>query len=261
MKRNSITAHAVGERRSEIAEWEQSNSDVKWLTLCVIRREVLMRTITKWIKPGAVFLEAGCGVGRRLFVCALNPNIKHAVGLDFSKELIKTTRKFKAKYGFHNISLIVADTMHLPFQTGKFDIISSLGVIEHFPNPQLAIREMSETLKTGGYLFLETPNKNSYATTSMWTKTAIEKFGRQDLYSPEQLAQLTEKHKLRTIMVTGDDFGGSIAQLMNDRLGKHLPKPFIQPVFQSVKVLCNLLNPVMKHRGFLSVVIAKRTAD
>ncbi|MEK6793382.1 MAG: class I SAM-dependent methyltransferase [Spirochaetota bacterium] len=52
---------------------------------------------------------------------------------------------------------IVADVSRMPVQSGSFDAVLSMQVLEHVPDPERAMKEMCRVLKKGGYLFLCVP--------------------------------------------------------------------------------------------------------
>lgn len=52
---------------------------------------------------------------------------------------------------------VFADAAQLPFKDEQFDAIVCLEVIEHVPNPQQVLNEISRTLKKGGQVWLSMP--------------------------------------------------------------------------------------------------------
>lgn len=87
------------------------------------------------------FLEIGCGEG--FLLASLSAGEKFAV--DLSPEAIKRARtKTHA-----NFSLALAE--RLPFPAESFDLIVSVGVMEHFLDINQAIREIRRLLKPGGH--------------------------------------------------------------------------------------------------------------
>lgn len=50
------------------------------------------------------------------------------------------------------------DIQAIAHENESFDTVISCETIEHVPNPQQAVRELSRILKPGGRLFLTTPN-------------------------------------------------------------------------------------------------------
>lgn len=83
------------------------------------------------------------------------------------------------KHNFDSIAAEIDDTLHIfpdvtyrkvnmsvefPFEIESFDYIISIEGIEHIENQFLFLRECSRILKTGGKLFLTTPNASSLKT-------------------------------------------------------------------------------------------------
>ena len=50
---------------------------------------------------------------------------------------------------------VVASVLGIPFPDDHFDVILSQAVLEHVPDPQLAVNEMARVLKPGGRLYIE----------------------------------------------------------------------------------------------------------
>lgn len=63
-------------------------------------------------------------------------------------------------YGYHT-ETIVADAEHMPYDSGFFDIVYSLGVLHHTPNFEKAISEVYRVLKPEGECWIAVYNKNS----------------------------------------------------------------------------------------------------
>lgn len=51
---------------------------------------------------------------------------------------------------------------NLQFQSGMFDVVTCIEVIEHVENPRKIVREMFRILKPGGTLVVSTPNNQSW---------------------------------------------------------------------------------------------------
>ena len=75
-------------------------------------------------------LDVGCGEG---WIEALNPEV---VGLDFSAVALERARENGA------VHLVQGSAMDLPFEDGSFDLVVSLGCLEHFSDPVRALSEM-----------------------------------------------------------------------------------------------------------------------
>ncbi|MEO5925981.1 MAG: class I SAM-dependent methyltransferase [Bryobacteraceae bacterium] len=83
-------------------------------------------------------LEVGAGSG------LLQDQVADYTGLDISA----TARRF-----FHK-PFVEASATEMPFPDGTFDGLWSIWVLEHIPNPELALNEMRRVTKPGGYMFL-----------------------------------------------------------------------------------------------------------
>lgn len=96
-------------------------------------------------------LDAGCGNG--WFSRKALERGAVVVSLDISYEML---RHGKSAYQGRFVN---ASALELPFADGQFDIVLSSEMIEHTPDPILAISELSRVLKPGGTLALTTPNR------------------------------------------------------------------------------------------------------
>ena len=112
---------------------------------------------SKYLPPKGTMLEAGCGIG---IVCSYLSKKTNAqiVGLDNSSGALEVIAKGAEK----NCWFIKGDVNRLPVKDYSFDLVVSLGVIEHLDNPKIAVRDMEQVLKKEGILFLSTPNAHCY---------------------------------------------------------------------------------------------------
>lgn len=100
------------------------------------------------IKPGDRVLELGSGLG------LLGKAIKDDVGVDlryFGVDLVFDSAHRSRE---NSIAPIQADAAKLPFNKEAFDEIISTDVLEHIPDPQLAVKEIYRVLKPGGKAFI-----------------------------------------------------------------------------------------------------------
>jgi 2-polyprenyl-3-methyl-5-hydroxy-6-metoxy-1,4-benzoquinol methylase len=83
------------------------------------------------------------------------------------------------------------DLMTNGLQSGKFDLLTGLAVIEHFSDPLAALIEMNRLLRPKGYLFLQTPNLHGLV-----LRRGIERYFKlvhTYYFSPRTLSSLLEK--------------------------------------------------------------------
>jgi ubiquinone/menaquinone biosynthesis C-methylase UbiE len=91
-------------------------------------------------EPG-LLLEVGCGEG--ILLAATDANEKYA--LDVSTKALERTQARSPKA---HLSIALAE--HLPFPDGTFDVVGSVGVMEHFLDDRAASAEIARVLKPGG---------------------------------------------------------------------------------------------------------------
>ena len=101
-------------------------------------------------------LEIGGAPGRYLMYFVKNFKY-HAHSLDYSKIGNEQTEKYFATAGIP-IKVYERDLFLDNTDLPKFDVVFSLGLIEHFENPELVVSKHVELLKPGGILLLGAPN-------------------------------------------------------------------------------------------------------
>ena len=103
-------------------------------------------------KPGT-YLEAGCGTGHVVSGSAITMPHLSFYAIDFSDTSLEIAKQV-AKANKVNIQFQRCNLMEpLPFDF-KFDYISCLGVLHHLENPSQGLRNLSNQLKVGGYIFI-----------------------------------------------------------------------------------------------------------
>lgn len=98
----------------------------------------LERFVSDFRLENAKCLEVGCGRG------AFQDLVRDYTGVDVAESVRPYLRK----------SFVSASATDLPFEDGAFDAIWSITVLEHVPNPELALLEVRRVLRDGGLLYL-----------------------------------------------------------------------------------------------------------
>lgn len=107
------------------------------------------------LRAGAQILDLGCGRGhmtrrmaRRFTEQGLDPAV-HVVACDISEDAFQA----------HEARFVRLDARQpLPFEPRSLDLIVSVEVIEHLPNPYGFLQQCRDLLRPGGTLLLTTPN-------------------------------------------------------------------------------------------------------
>ena len=105
--------------------------------------------ITSWKNKSV--LDVGCGTGN---FCSMisKKGTKRVVGIDYASEAIKIAKKeHKSKnLEFRNIQISQIDE--------KFDVIVSIGTLEHMDNPYEILKVMKKKLNANGKIIITNPN-------------------------------------------------------------------------------------------------------
>ena len=187
----------------------------------VQRRQELFCRMFLAVPPKGGALEIGCGYG------ALTQDFQKYFDflsvLDISMEL---SERVSAKFGIPGWT---ADALKLPFDNGSIENIVSSECIEHTGNPKSAVAEMCRVLKSGGRIYLSTPNKLWSPVIRLGTILKIRKFRDREIFvSIRQLKSVMEQNGVQLLHVNSCHlipwqlpFAKSIIR-MTDRFGSRL---------------------------------------
>jgi SAM-dependent methyltransferase len=100
--------------------------------------------------PGSRVLEAACGVGAQTVILARNSPGATFVSVDISPESLALAERRVRAEGYTNVTFRQGDICHLPFGKESFDHAFVCFLLEHLPDPVLALRNLSAVLRPGG---------------------------------------------------------------------------------------------------------------
>lgn len=151
-------------------------------------------------------LEQLPNTGARFTLCDIDPR-----AIETAKEL-HGSRVAKA--------VTIEPNEPLPLPNGAFDLVVSMDVIEHVPDPRPWTKEVVRVIKPGGRLFLTTPNYG-FSTLGILERTALEAvarvqgFSRKDLhpskFNRKRLANELHACGLEDVKVDSIAFGWVLA--------------------------------------------------
>jgi SAM-dependent methyltransferase len=135
---------------------ENSNSPL-YYSLYLPYTIPLVKLLYKYLIKPEIKLIGDLGCGNSIWLRFLSKNFSHKkfIGIDFKKSTLSSGIN---KNTNQNMNLILGDISHLPFKSKKFDFLFSLGVIEHFPEHILVLKDWIKSLRIGGYLLITVPN-------------------------------------------------------------------------------------------------------
>ncbi|MBK8574132.1 MAG: class I SAM-dependent methyltransferase [Elusimicrobia bacterium] len=115
---------------------------------------LLLKKLSSLVPPPGQLLEMGCSGGD--FLVAAKEAGYQVCGVE------------PAKLGDHrtdreNIHILNESVEQVSLPLGKFDLAVAIQVIEHMHDPKILCEKMAQSLKTGGVIYIETPNFGALA--------------------------------------------------------------------------------------------------
>lgn len=105
------------------------------------------------LQPDDDLLEVGCGSARLIEDHATQ--VRFVAGLDASRIQVDMGRKRLAgRIAAGTAEVVLGDAMNLPWDDGRFSVVSSLNCLKFVPDPPKALREMHRVLRPDGRLIL-----------------------------------------------------------------------------------------------------------
>lgn len=136
-------------------------------------------------------LDVGCGPGT--FIGALPEGDHDSIGTDIAASQIEYANR---THGGPGKSFILVDGPELPFEDCRFDVVTSIELVEHMEAEHglRHVREIFRVLKPGGRILLSTPN---YGSAWPALERLINRFGKVD-YTEQHITHYdrSKLHKL-----------------------------------------------------------------
>jgi SAM-dependent methyltransferase len=102
-------------------------------------------------KPGAALLDVACGQGK--FLEFAHAHGLRVTGVDVSDVAVEAAQK---RVPEAEVVLSAGET--LPFPDTSFDVVTCIGSLEHFPDPNAGAAEMARVLRPEGTAVIFVPN-------------------------------------------------------------------------------------------------------
>ncbi|MFQ5822617.1 MAG: class I SAM-dependent methyltransferase [bacterium] len=101
-------------------------------------------------------LDLGCGDGGTTL--ALVERGGKVTAIDFNPKKVQMLKQ-KALTINSNLVVLQGDAQQLYLKNNSFDWVVLQDILEHLPNPELAVKEVTRVLKQDGSVYLSTPNR------------------------------------------------------------------------------------------------------
>ena len=129
-----------------------------------------------------------------------------AYGVDISEPIVIQARAAFDAGPRHRLQGAVGDVRELPFRDASFDLIYSMGTIEHFDETEQAVAEMARVLKPGGRAIVGVPNRHDPflrpLLSTVLQAVGLYGYGYEKSYSRRALRQMLEKAGLDVVAET-----------------------------------------------------------
>jgi ubiquinone/menaquinone biosynthesis C-methylase UbiE len=93
-------------------------------------------------------LDIATGAGHT--AAAFAPHVAHVIASDITEEMLGEARKLAAARGLANMEAASADAEALPFEDGRFHLVTCRIAAHHFPDVPRFLREVRRVLVSGG---------------------------------------------------------------------------------------------------------------
>ena len=117
-----------------------------------------LKNISRDLTGNANILDAGCGLGQYSWrMCRMNKGWK-ITGVDIDDEQVEDCRNFFQKAGLGERTVFRTADLSEYRESGAYDLILSVDVMEHIREDEKVFLNFSESLKPGGHLVVSTPS-------------------------------------------------------------------------------------------------------
>lgn len=168
------------------------------------------------INKNALLLDVGCGEGVLMIDAA--KKFRRAVGLEMAKSKIE---KAAESLKFKNVDFVIGDAEKLPFKSNVFGAAICAEVLEHLPNPEKALEEISRVTK--GQVVVSVPTREVcipykvYALFKGRPENKFSRFGEGHLreYTPEKILEDLKNAGLQPVKIAGTFFLAAPSSILN----------------------------------------------
>lgn len=185
-------------------EWECKENFTSDIVRHKENRRRFHEGLKKYLSGAEKVLEIGCGSAIDTNIMASeNPAIKFFC-MDISDSSLSIARKVSMELK-NKIYLARGDANKLFYKKDSFNLIFSQGVMEHFGNPDQMINEQIYSLKKGGLLIINVPQKyTGYTLMKHWKmEKGTWEWVWETEYSYPMLRRLGNRYGLHEIEVFG----------------------------------------------------------
>jgi SAM-dependent methyltransferase len=190
----------------------------------------ILKIISPGLFKGAKVLEIGCVPAGRLYFLQKHFQTE-TYGLDYSlKGLFKSIKQRN--------HLVCSDLYHPPFKNESFDLVYSLGVIEHFDDPSKVIDVHLDLVRKNGLILITVPNFYWLSMTSMFYRIL------------RKYKEIKETHNMKLMSI--NNFNKLFETFPIDPLISDYYGPYVIPARPFIKRICTRINNFLNREAIKS---------
>ena len=111
-------------------------------------RSAFARLLDQSIPSDACVLEVGCGTGQMTLFLASGQ--RRVGGADLTRASLELGGRAARRFGVSQAQILETDLHHPGLRAGAFDVVVSLGVLHHTPDPRAAFGSLAGLVRPGG---------------------------------------------------------------------------------------------------------------
>lgn len=136
------------------AHWDRFWEEHEAIDAVYSNEDRLLAELKKLAPAGKVVMEVGAGSGRDSL--ALAREGARVIVLDYSRPSLATVKRLSNELGVE-VLFVCGDGTNLPFADGVIDVVFHQGLLEHFRDPMVLLRENARVVAPGGHLLVDVP--------------------------------------------------------------------------------------------------------
>lgn len=241
---------------------------------------IKLKSLFDAIEKEGRMLDIGCGTCWYSINAAISGY--DVTGMDLSGYAVKIGKKVGKSLGnetYKKCDFLLGDAENPPFKEESFDSILYLNILEHLPDPEMGIKEISRVLKPGGCVILATDLKKGFLTLDwIHKKIAPGKYkARQSRWGHDEerffdLDELEELLKREGFLIEKTIYTESLVGLLYDSIllrfvfTKNIPYFMVKInnyILLPIVRLFSVIDLVLEHFGFAGAVgiLAKKEEE
>ena len=155
-----------------------------------------IEVVGRYATPADRCLDIGCGDGA--YAYALSRHVASVVGVDADYDAVKLANRELRRRAVANVTchqMVIADvTLAAVGRSEPFDLVYSMDVIEHLPEPEQLLERTVSVVAPTGYVVIGTP---LYLGEALLSPYHVREFGRDELLAlVDPWLDLTDVHVL-----------------------------------------------------------------